>query len=223
MQFEDLVAPLQERLQVHRESGQRIIASSSFQTQSMPLLHLLSIHAPEVPVYFLDTGFHFSETLRFRDLVGKELGLDIRSVRSAVPLAGQRTTSGMFLWSENTQRCCEVNKTVPMEPVLAAADVWITGVRRDQSSVRANFELESPGPQETIRLHPMLEWSRADIWRYVAEFDLPRHPLELLGYDSIGCQPCTARPSLDGDERGGRWEGQNKVECGLHTALAPSS
>jgi len=220
---EHLIAPLIQRLQIHRDHDRSIVASSSFQTQSMPLLHLLSIHAPEVPVYFLDTGFHFSETLRFRDVVGKQLGLDIRSVRSTVPLAGQRTTSGMFLWSENTQRCCEVNKTLPMEPVLAGADVWITGVRRDQSSVRSAFELEAPGPQRTTRLHPMLEWTRSDIWRYVAEFDLPRHPLEQLGYESIGCQPCTARPSLDGEERAGRWEGQNKNECGLHTVLATSS
>lgn len=216
-----LIKPFRERLDHHRKNGRSIIASSSFQTQSMPLLHLLSVHAPEVPVYFLDTGFHFSETLRFRDVVARELGLDVRSTHSTVPLSGQRTSTGMFLWSENTERCCEVNKTLPMEPVLAGADVWITGVRRDQSSVRASFDFEAPGPHGVTRLHPMIEWTRSDIWSYVAEHDLPRHPLELLGYDSIGCQPCTARPSL-GDERGGRWDGQNKTECGLHTALAAS-
>ncbi|MEM7095839.1 MAG: phosphoadenylyl-sulfate reductase [Actinomycetota bacterium] len=214
-----LIAAFLERLAVHRSAGRRIIASSSFQTQSMALLHLLGQHAPDVPVYFIDTGFHFPETLEFRDRVATELGLEVRSVSSPVTLSSQRTTSGMFLWTENTERCCSVNKTMPMEPVLAWADVWITGVRRDQSGVRAGFELEAPGPHDVVRLHPMLEWTRRDVWEYIAEHELPRHPLELAGYDSIGCQPCTIRPSLDGD-RDGRWAGQHKTECGLHTVLA---
>ena len=139
-----------------------------------------------------------------------------------MPLAGQRTTSGMFLWAENTDRCCQLNKTLPLEPVLAQSDVWITGVRRDQSATRAGFEFEAPGPHGVIRLHPMLEWTKQDVWRWVTTHDLPRHPLELQGYDSIGCGPCTAKPSLDG-ERDGRWGGMNKTECGLHTTLATAT
>lgn len=219
MRFDDLIQPFADRLRDHAEAGRVVVASSSFQTQSMPLLHLIAELAPATPVHFLDTGFHFPETLEFRDLVTERLGLNTVVLESSIPKIAQRTSSGMFLWTENTARCCQINKTLPMEPVLSAADVWITGVRRDQSSVRNSFEFESPGPHGVIRMHPMLEWTKQDIWRYVAEHDLPRHPLELLGYDSIGCAPCTMAPSLDG-ERSGRWFGQSKVECGLHTELA---
>lgn len=221
--YDDLIAPFRDRVAQLRRADRAVVASSSFQTQSMPLLHLIATLAPEVPVHFLDTGFHFVETLVFRDEVAERLGLTVVTVESPIPKIAQRTTSGMLLWAEDTDRCCHVNKTLPMEPVLAAADVWITGVRRDQSDVRAGFEFEAPGPHGVTRLHPMLEWTRRDIWRYVAEFDLPRHPLELAGYESIGCAPCTQAPSLDHGEgagRGGRWQGQQKTECGLHTVLA---
>jgi phosphoadenosine phosphosulfate reductase len=197
-----------------------VIVSSSFQTQSMPLLHMVSQLPDRLPVYFLDTGFHFPETLEFRDQVADQLGLDLRILEASVTKQAQRTSSGIFLWAENPARCCTLNKTLPMQPVLAGCDVWITGVRRDQSTVRNDFAKELPGPHDTVRYHPMLEWTRADVWRYIGEHDLPRHPLELVGYDSIGCAPCTTRPSLD--DRSGRWQGQNKTECGLHTDLVAS-
>ena len=204
--------------QARRESA-TVVASSSFQTQSMPLLHLISLFGQDIPVHFLDTGFHFAETLAFRNEVRDALGIRVVVLESSIPLISQRTSSGMMLWAQSTQRCCHLNKVLPLEPILAGADVWITGVRKDQSAERSAFEFEMPGANGVTRIHPMLNWTKPDVWRWISEFDLPRHPLELVGYDSIGCSPCTVKPSLD-DERGGRWEGQNKTECGLHTTLA---
>lgn len=206
----------------HLAADRRVIVSSSFQTQSMPLLHLVAEYGPSLPIYFVDTGFHLPETLSFRDEVCKRLGLQVVNVSSPVPLSDQRDSAGDFLWVQNTDGCCRINKTMPLEPVLAEADVWITGVRRDQSPTRASFKFESPGPFGVTRIHPMLEWTKQDVWSWVKAHDLPRHPLELQGYDSISCGPCTAKPSLDG-ERSGRWDGLNKTECGLHTVLATES
>lgn len=219
-EVDDLVDPFINRLAELRAGKHRIIASSSFQTQSVPLLHLISLHAPETPVYFLDTGFHFPETLEYRDEVSARLNINTVSIQSPVVKTGQLTTCGRLMFTHDPENCCYLNKTLPMEPVLAGADYWITGVRKDQSKVRASFEFESRGPNGVTRLHPMLNWTKRDIWRYVKEHDLPRHPLELKGYDSIGCSPCTQIPVL-GDEgnRGGRWRGQKKTECGLHTTL----
>lgn len=206
----------------YRRQGKRVIASSSFQTQSMPLLQLIAAQDEAIPVYFLDTGFHFPETLSFRDTVIDELGLSVHSIESAIPKVAQRTTSGLFLWAEDTTRCCATNKTAVMDPILAAADIWISGVRRDQSSTRAGFARTMSGPHDTTRLHPLLDWTKRDVWRWIADNDLPRHPLELKGYDSIGCQPCTIAPDPFG-ERSGRWDGQAKTECGLHTTLVGST
>ena len=220
-EFTSLISPFIERLSELSDSGATVIASSSFQTQSIPLLHILSIHAPSIPVYFLDTGFHFPETLAFRDEVADKLSLRVVTIESPVTKITQVMANGQLMFSEDAERCCFLNKTLPMEPILASADFWITGVRSDQSEVRADFASEVPGPHGVTRLHPMLAWTRRDIWRYVKVNDLPRHPLELLGFDSIGCSPCTRVPSFGEDgERGGRWQGQNKTECGLHTTLA---
>jgi phosphoadenosine phosphosulfate reductase len=208
-----------ETLAAYRARGLRCFASSSFQTHSVPMLHLLRACAPEVPVYFLDTGFHFAETLAYRDRVADWLGIAVRTVRSPITKLQQRDGAGQFWFATDPDYCCYLNKTLPLEPVLAEHDVWITGVRRDQSDVRRALAPEEPGPSGTIRCHPMLDWDRRLVWRYVADHDIPRHPLDALGYDSVGCEPCTRR-ALPGDERSGRWAGLRKTECGLHTELA---
>ena len=104
-----------------------------------------------------------------------------------------------------------------MEPLLQQYDVWISGVRKDQNANRSQFEYEQKGKHNTLRFHPMLEWSARLIWQYIREHQLPKHPLETQGYLSIGCEPCTRKPSAE--DRDGRWFGMNKTECGLHTDL----
>ena len=107
-----------------------------------------------------------------------------------------------------------------MDDVLKNNDIWIAGVRRDQSSTRKQFSVEAEGPHGTKRFHPMLEWTDKMIWDYIHEENIPHHPLEAQGYFSVGCEPCTA-PSMNANgERDGRWSGMNKTECGLHTDLS---
>lgn len=215
-----------EQLATYQQENLRVFATSSFQTQSLPLLHILAKHRSAIKVVFLDTGYHFPESLEFRDHVAERLDLKVTSVRSNVPKSGQRSPDGRLLFAANTDQCCYLNKVEPLEPFLRNHDIWISGVRADQSVVRANMKKSIPGPFGVTRYHPMLDWSAKDIFDYRAYFDLPAHPLESQGYLSVGCMPCT-RPYLDSIDqtadkvsRDGRWAGQTKTECGLHTELA---
>lgn len=208
-----------DRLRTWATEGRTIGATSSFQTQSIPLLHILA-RVPDVELFFLDTGYHFPQTLRFRDRVVDELGLHVTNVRPSTPKSQQRDAEGALLFASDPDHCCHLNKTDPMANVTAGLDIWISGVRRDQNPNRATFDEVMYAPDGTIRYHPMLDWTRAEVWRYVTDHQLPRHPLELEGYESIGCAPCTRRPTLDdGDGRASRWSGMAKTECGLHVEL----
>jgi phosphoadenosine phosphosulfate reductase len=220
------VEAIHAQLRAFDAEGLRVFASSSFQTQSLPLLHILAIHTQPIDIVFLDTGYHFPETLSFRDQVAERLALGVSNVRSSIPKSEQRTGDGRLLFAADTDQCCYLNKIAPLEPYLQSHDVWISGVRADQSVVRANMKKTIPGPHGITRYHPMLDWSAKNIHAYRKHYDLPAHPLESQGYLSVGCIPCT-RPyldTLDGDgntqDRGGRWAGQTKTECGLHTELA---
>ncbi|GAB4380900.1 MAG: phosphoadenylyl-sulfate reductase [Salibacteraceae bacterium] len=201
-----------------RNEGLTWFASSSFQTHSLPMLHILSVVAPDTPVYFIQTGFHFPETLRFRDQVARHFGLTVLNVESHIPKLQQRDSSGKFYFTSDPDYCCYMNKTQPMEPLLHQFDVWINGVRADQNANRSQLNEFEVTPQGGRRYHPMLNWSRKEIWQYVKIMELPRHPLDEKGYASIGCEPCTAKPGVE-SEREGRWKGQSKTECGLHTEL----
>lgn len=214
------------KLSQYRNSGKRLFASSSFQTHSLPMLHLLGRFAPETPVYFLDTGFHFPETLAFREQIPQRLGITVMDLRSPVGKLGQRDAAGQLLFASDPDHCCYLNKTLPMETVLPRYDVWISGLRRDQNSHRKQLGEEAPGPHGSLRWHPMLDWTSKMIWEYRKIYHLPEHPLEAKGYLSVGCEPCTARwlgqedhQNTEAADRSGRWAGLKKTECGLHTDL----
>lgn len=211
-------AEFEQRIVAYQEAGKKVFASSSFQTHSLPMLHMIGRMRVDVPVVFINTGYLFPQTLQFRDRIAAEFGLNVINVRPQIPRIHQRDAHGNLYFTSDTDRCCFLNKIQPMEPVLHEYDVWITGVRGDQSNTRASMQVEQPAPHGCVRLHPMLDWSAKRIHEYRMEFDLPEHPLEKDGYFSIGCEPCTVRLGADG--RGGRWYGQNKTECGLHTDLA---
>jgi phosphoadenosine phosphosulfate reductase len=185
------------------------------------LLHQLARIDPSIPVYFLDTGYHFPETLAFRRQVADRLGLDVIDVRSPVAKSDQLDSRRRLFFASDPDHCCYLNKTLPMEGVLRGHDVWISGLRRDQSPHRKTFAVEENGPHGTLRYHPMLEWNSKMVREYSERHDLPPHPLDEQGYASIGCEPCTARTTLRDGEVGreGRWNGLHKTECGLHTEL----
>jgi phosphoadenosine phosphosulfate reductase len=215
--WDPLVDRMRKKIKDYHARGLRIFASSSFQSHSIPMLHILSTIDPDIPVYFLDTGFHFPETKVYRDEVGSQLGIQIISLESTMPKIAQRDQSGQFLFTSDPDRCCYINKVLPLEPVLKSHDIWISGVRRDQTQFRSDLAEETSGIHDTLRYHPMLDWNSKMIWNYRQQYNLPEHPLDAKGYLSIGCVPCTRKWSPEDDERGARWAGMTKEECGIHT------
>ena len=211
-------ADIKDQINRYKAEGKTLFASSSFQTHSLPMLHIISRIDKTIPVCFINTGFHFPETIAFRDAVCEQFELNVIDVKSLVSRNQQLDESGQFYFASDPDRCCYLNKTQPMEPLLMQYDVWINGIRADQNANRRNMNTEQAAGHGAVRFHPMLHWTGKRIYEYINEFNLPKNPLEDKGYLSIGCEPCTRKIDLEND-RTGRWFGLNKTECGLHTDL----
>ncbi len=213
------IPQIQSQLQSYRDQGLKLFTTSSFQTHSIVLLHILSRIDRSIPVYFINTGYHFPETITFRDEVANRFGLTVHDLYAEVPRNMQKDASGKLLFASDPDFCCHINKVQPLDSLLPKYDIWINGVRADQSAVRKAMKVEQPAKYGVKRFHPMLDWNSRMIEMYIKEHQLPRHPLEVQGYLSIGCEPCTRKFDPNMSEREARWFGLNKVECGLHTEL----
>ncbi|TVR41268.1 MAG: phosphoadenylyl-sulfate reductase [Bacteroidia bacterium] len=203
------------KLAQYRREGKRMFATSSFQTQSAVLLHVLSRIDKTIPVYFVNTGFHFPETLIYKDLISQKLGIHVISLFPPVPKSMQTRFSGDLMFTHDPDYCCYLNKVQPIESILGQYDVWINGVRAEQNQYRKHFREEVQTKQQIIRYHPLLKWTDEEMRQYISLYQLPVHPLEERGYKSIGCEPCT-RPVNGTNARDSRWVGMKKTECGLH-------
>lgn len=206
---------IKEDLNNYLEEGKSICMTSSFQTHSLPLLHLMTRIYPKLPVLFIDTGFHFPETYAFRDKIWKEWNLNLINLKSSIPKNHQKDSEGRFLYTSDPEYCCFINKVKPLQEEVNKYDVWIAGLRKGQTAFREGLSKEVIQKNGQIKYHPILEWTSKMVYEYRKMYDLPEHPLDKLGYVSIGCQPCTTLPIKDA-ERSGRWFGMNKTECGIH-------
>lgn len=172
----------------------RFVVTSSFGAESAPLLHMLSRVAPKVPVVFLDTGFHFPETMDHRRQLAADLGLTVLDIRPGVSVAQQAERYGPALYERSPETCCQLRKTMPLRRILAGQDGWATGVRRVQTPERAAtpvVEARRHDGRWLVKVAPLAAWTDGDIEAYARAHDLPRHPLAARGYRSIGCAPCT--------------------------------
>lgn len=194
---------------------------SSFGTEAIILLHLIARFDRALPVLFLDTGKHFPETLAYRDDVVMLLGLtDVRSLTPAPADIAAKDETGLR-WSYDPDGCCTIRKVKPLEQALAGFDAQISGRKAFQSTTRAalpRFEVEAG----RLKMNPLADWGKDRIDAYFADYALPRHPLEVQGYPSIGCAPCTSRVQPGEDPRAGRWRGWDKTECGIHSITRPA-
>jgi phosphoadenosine phosphosulfate reductase len=202
------------------ESGGHGAVTCSFQIEDMVVLHLLREQLPNVPVLFLETGYHFAEVYRYRDEMTARWNLNLVNVMPAATVAEQEAQFGLLYQSQPDQ-CCKLRKVGPLFGALAGYDVWFTGLRRVQSPTRANLKaldtFPLPSGKTLLKVSPVADWSDKDIWEYAKEHDIPRLPLYDLGYTSIGCEPCTLLPIDPSNARSGRWSGR-KLECGIHIA-----
>jgi len=197
----------------------QIVLSSSFQTQSMPLLHMASRIRRGLLIFFLDTGYHFWETLIFREQIASEWQLNVLDLYRDASWNSFARENPRKLPIADPNLCCFIHKVQPMQKAMKDMLAWISGIRRDQTSVRANAKILELQEDGLIKVNPLLNWTKADIKRYADENNLPNHPLLEKGYRSIGCAPCTVAIGVNDDERAGRWANRGKIECGLHTDM----
>lgn len=194
----------------------RVALVSSFGAESVVLLHLVSVIAPETPVLFIDTRMLFQETLDYQRQLAESLNLcDIRTIR-ANPQRLNFEDPDNTLHQFNTDACCHIRKVEPLERVLGKFDGWITGRKRFQNSDRGTIDFFENEGDIRIKVNPLAHWGREDLEDYIENNNLPRHPLVAKGYPSIGCVPCTSPVKPGEDPRSGRWRGQAKTECGIH-------
>jgi phosphoadenosine phosphosulfate reductase len=200
-----------------------IAMTTSFQISGVVIMHMLHRLDMAIPSFFIDTGYHFPETLDFKDRITKLFDLKLRIVRAQIPKKELEKKHGKFLYTSNPTVCCKINKIDPLNLIKKEKkyNYWISGLRRDQGGERKNFSLLMMDARKQIRIHPLISWTWADVWKYTLDNEIPYHPLYDKGYSSIGCFPpsCTSRGDITNGERSGRWKGKSKTECGLHLDL----
>ncbi len=197
----------------------RVCLTSSFQAEDMAVLHMLRKRISDVPVLFLDTGYHFSQTYEYRDTMAKEWSLQLVNVLPRQTVPEQESAFGILNRTDLT-RCCQLRKVDPLLGALEPFDVWFTGLRREQSPTRRNLkklELHRLPTGKTLwKVSLLADWNWEQVWNYTNSNGISHLPQYDEGYLSIGCEPCTALPVDPNNPRSGRWGG-TKLECGIHT------
>lgn len=187
--------------------GSDLVLAASF--QDCVMIDIVYKTVPDVEVAFLDTQYHFAETLWYVEQIKARYGLNLNVIRPETELDD--------LWHNDPDACCRVRKVEPMKRALAGKAAWMSGVRRAESPTRANTPFVSYDlSRGLVKVNPIAGWSDADVAGYVRDHDLPVHPLSERGYEAIGCWPCTRPVGAGEDGRAGRWSGMEKTECGLH-------
>ncbi|MGB2757856.1 MAG: phosphoadenylyl-sulfate reductase [Acidimicrobiia bacterium] len=189
--------------------GNALVFTSSF--EEPVLLHLVATHAPSARIVFLDTQYHFPETLEYRDELAQQLGISVEVIHPLPEIQPDER------YRNDAEGCCFVRKVEPLRRCLQGADAWITGIRRIDGPTRAGApRVSRDATRDLVKLNPIVDWDDEQMEAYVLANDLPEHPLKSQGYLSIGCAPCTQPVAEGQDRRAGRWAGLDKTECGLH-------
>jgi phosphoadenosine phosphosulfate reductase len=197
----------------------KLVMATAFGPEGCIIIHILAEIEPKVRVFNLDTGYQFAETLQLRDRIAERYGIEVELVRPDTTVAEYEVLHGGPVYKTSPDRCCHDRKIVPLRRAVAGADAWISSIRADQSAHRARANVvDWDAKFGLVKVNPLLRWTKRDVWAFVVANKVPYNPLHDQGYPSIGCWPCThAVAAGETDERAGRWAGQAKTECGLHS------
>ena len=225
-QLLDKMEPMEILKWVNENLQGQVAMTTSLQISGMVILDMLSKLDVEFPVYFIDTGYHFTETLDFKTKVEKYYNFKVTSVKPQMSRQRFEQIYGKALHDSDPDFCCKKNKIEPQQQIMAETgyQYWLSGIRRDQSHSRADYKVLMLDENGYIRVHPLINWKWNQVWDYINQNQVPYHPLYLFGYTPIGCSPesCTVPANGGSGERSGRWRNKAKTECGLHQKLSVS-
>jgi phosphoadenosine phosphosulfate reductase len=201
-----------------RNQAHDVTVTSSFQAEDIIVLHIVRQTLPNVPVIFLDTGYHFAEVYEYRDRIARDWSLNLINLLPEITVAQQESQFGI-LNQTDPSKCCGIRKVKPLFTALEDYQLWFTGMRREQAKSRVAMQLTEaftlPTGKQIRKVSPLADWTAKDVWAYARQHNIPQLSLYDKGYSSIGCEPCTSLPLDPNDPRSGRWGGQ-KQECGIH-------
>jgi phosphoadenosine phosphosulfate reductase len=203
--------------------GPDIVVATAFGPSGLVILHAIAQIQPRPAIFYLQTDLFFPQTLALRDELAARFGLEFIAVRPDLTLEAQEAEFGSHLWQRDPDLCCQLRKVAPLQRFLTGKRAWVTGLRRDQSAGRAATEMVMwDAVHQLYKLNPLAHWTGSQVWAYIYTHSLPFNALHAHGYASIGCWPCTQPMPVSGRERDGRWFGQSKTECGIHTIFCQS-
>lgn len=198
--------------------GESFTMATAFGPEGMVLIHMLAEIAPRTPIFNLDTGYQFAETLALRERVRERYGIEVELKRPDTTVEQYEQLHGGPLYKTNPNQCCFDRKLRVLTTAVAGKQAWASAIRRDQSPDRAQAAIVSWDKKfQLVKVSPLANWTKAQVWDLIVKHDIPYNPLHDQGYASIGCQPCTRAILFGEDERAGRWSGFGKTECGLHS------
>jgi phosphoadenosine phosphosulfate reductase len=196
----------------------KLTMATAFGPEGCVILHLLSEIEPRVRVFNLETGYQFPETLELRDRIAERYGIEVELIRPDTTVAEYEAMNAGPVYTTDPDRCCHDRKLGPLRRAIEGYDAWVSAIRADQSADRARARVVGWDAKfGLVKVNPLLGWTKRDVWAFVVANKVPYNPLHDRGFPSIGCWPCTRAVAPGGDERAGRWAGQAKTECGLHS------
>jgi phosphoadenosine phosphosulfate reductase len=199
--------------------GTRFTMATAFGPEGMILIHMLAEVAPQTPIFNLDTGYQFKETLELREEVKRRYGIEVEFKRAATSVEEYERQHGGPVYRSNPDQCCLHRKVQVLEQAVVGKQAWASAIRRDQSPDRASAPIVAWDKKfSLVKVSPLANWTKQKVWAFITKHNVPYNPLHDQGYTSIGCWPCTRAVTLGEDERAGRWSGFAKKECGLHTS-----
>jgi len=217
LEFED--SSPQEILQWATQAyAPRFTMATAFGPEGMTIIHMLAEIAPDTPIFNLDTGYQFEETLELRERVKQRYGIEVELKQPQLPVVEYEALHGGPLYKSDPGQCCFDRKVKVLHESVKGMDAWASAIRRDQSPDRATAPIVAWDKKfNLVKVSPLANWTKNEVWGLITRHDIPYNPLHDQGYASIGCQPCTRAILFGEDDRAGRWSGTAKTECGLHT------